>query len=204
MKPLSGKPQLSVIIASYNSGKTIQRCLASLKNQITGNDFEIIVVDSSGDEAAGIVRERFPEVRLYKFPDRKYAGEARNFGISVAGADILAFIDADCTADRNWVDEILKAHQSDYLAIGGSIANGNPYSYVGWAAYFCEFSQWMPGEPTKWLGDISAANMSYKKKAFGQYGRFIEGTYCSDTDFHLRLGRGGTRLRFIPSIHISH
>ncbi len=122
----------------------------------------------------------------------------------MAKGNIIAFIDADCRAERSWVDEILKAHESPYPAIGGAISNGNPESYIGWAAYFCEFSQWMPNTPTGWLTDVAGANMSYKRKVFEKLGPFIEGTYCSDTDFHWRLARLGHHIKFIPSILISH
>ncbi|TLD43546.1 MAG: glycosyl transferase, family 2 [Candidatus Jettenia ecosi] len=199
------KYPLSVIIASYNSGKTIKDCLKSLEDQVSDKDFEVIIVDSSPDDnTAKFIKERFPRVNVYKFQERKYCGDARNFGISVAKGEVIAFIDADCRADSNWVNEIIKAHQSACVAIGGAIANGNPTSYVGWAAYFCEFSQWMPSLHAKWLRDIAGANMSYKREVFKKYGAFIEGTYCSDTEYHWRLEEKGYRLRFVPSILIFH
>lgn len=198
------QPQLSIVIASYNSRDTIERCLKSLRNQNTDGTFEIIVVDSSTDGTAAVVEERFPEVRLYRFSARKFCGDARNWGVSVARGDIIAFIDADCVADDWWVDEILKAHRSDDLAIGGAIANREPANLVGWAAYFCEFSQWMPDTPITWFADVAGANMSYKREVFEELGNFIEGTYCSDTDFHWRLSRTGHRIRFVPSILVFH
>ena len=201
---ISNKPILSVVIASYNSAENIVGCLASLENQSTDKDFEIIVVDSSTDGSAKLVEEKFPGVKLYRFSTRKFCGDARNFGISIAEGEIVAFIDADCIADEDWVNEILKAHKALYPAIGGSIANGNPESYVGWASYFCEFSQWMPNSHDKWLKDIAGANMSYKRNVFEKYGDFIEGTYCSDTDFHWRMWENGHPLRFVSSIHIHH
>ncbi len=45
---------LSVVIASYNSKKTIEDCLNSLKNQNTTQPFEVIVIDSSTDGAADL------------------------------------------------------------------------------------------------------------------------------------------------------
>jgi glycosyltransferase involved in cell wall biosynthesis len=198
------KPQLSVIIASYNPGKLIERCLESLKNQSTDQPFEIIVVDSSSDGVGSLIGKKFPDVRLYQFSERKFCGDARNYGISVAEGKVIAFLDADSRADQNWVDEILKAHQSSYLAIGGAIANGNPESTIGWAAYFCEFSQWMPNAPSKPFKDIAGTNMSYKKRIFEEYGGFIEGTYSSDTEFHWRLEKNGHFLQFVPSILVFH
>lgn len=198
------KPQLSVIIASHNPGKLIERCLESLKNQSTDRPFEIIVVDSSSDGVGSLIGKKFPDVRLYQFSERRFCGDARNFGLSVAQGEIIAFIDADCRAGQNWANQILKAHQSSHLAIGGAIGNANPQSVIGWASYFCEFSQWMPGFPSRNTADIAAANMSYKRRAFEEYGLFIEGTYSSDTEFHWRLGRNKYCLQFFPSILVFH
>ncbi len=199
------KPQLSVIIASYNSEKTIEDCLKSLENQKTDKNFETIVIDSSTDGTATFVEKKFPEVRLYSFSERKFCGDARNFGISVSKAEIIALIDADCTAKEDWIGKVISTHETyNSPAVGGAIANGDTGSYVGWAAYFCEFSQWMPGTHAKYLKDIAGANMSYKRRVFDEFGPFIEGTYCSDTEFHWRLGLANYRLRFVPAILVSH
>ena len=197
-------PELSVIIVSYNAINTIEYCLKSLERQRTKRNFEIIVVDSSTDGTGKWVEKHYPRVRVYRYRERKFPGDARNIGISLAKAEIIAFVDADCLAEQNWIDQILEAHKSQHPVIGGAVGNANPKSYVGWAAYFCEFSQWMPGSRPKWLPDIPTANISYKKEIFHTYGGFIEGTYCSDTDLHWRLGEDGHRLRFIPSILVSH
>ncbi len=77
-------PQLSIIIASYNAEKTIESCLESLENQATDKDFEVIVVDSSPDGTAKLIEEKFPDVNLYRFSERKFPGDARNFGISIS------------------------------------------------------------------------------------------------------------------------
>jgi GT2 family glycosyltransferase len=201
---IDDKPLLSIIIASYHSGNQIGHCLESLKNQKTSKPYEIIVVNSSSDGVGTWIEKRFPGVKLYQFSERKFCGDARNFGLSVARGQIIAFMDADCRAEPDWVDNILKAHQSPHLAIGGAIANGNPESLVGWAAYFCEFSQWMPGFPPRRMADIAGASMSYKRRVFEEHGLFIEGTYSSDTEFHWRLREKGQDLVFVPSILTFH
>jgi len=199
-----GKPKITVIIASYNSRKTIEYCLNSLEEQASSISFEIIVVESSNDGIDEFINNNFPQVKVCNLSERKFPGDARNIGISKAKEEIIAFIDADCRAEKNWIEEISMAHDSSYPAIGGVIANANPGSYVGWAAYFCEFSRWMPGTPPGWMGDIAGANMSYKRAVFDRYGSYIEGTYCSDTDFHWRLRKDGNQLRFVPSILVYH
>lgn len=198
------KPELSVIVASYNSKHTIADCLESLRRQETSQSFETIVIDSSSDGTDLFVARHFPEVLQLHFAERKYPGDARNAGVTQARADIVAFIDTDCIADGKWVNEILKAHKNSAMIIGGPIGNADPSGYVGWAAYFCEFSEWMPGAPRRWLTNMATANVSYKKEAFEKFGTFIEGTYGSDTDFNWRLGRAGHRVLWQPEIYVVH
>jgi glycosyltransferase involved in cell wall biosynthesis len=197
-------PRLSVVIASYNSAGMIENCLASLRGQVTEAEFEVIVVDSSTDGAADGLEARFPGLRLLRFRERKYPGDARNHGVAAARAPIVAFLDADCLAAAHWVERVLRAHDGPDPAIGGSIANAEPAGAAGWASYFCEFSQWMPGGHGRLMEDIAEANMSYKKWVFDNYGEFLTDTYCSDTEFHWRLEAGGVQLRWEPAIEIAH
>jgi len=194
----------SVVIASYNARSTIEKCLESLEHQRGPGVSEVIVIDSSTDGTAEIVAQRFPWVRLLSFLERKFPGDARNFGVSQSKSELLAFIDADCIADPHWIDEIVKAHQSQSLVIGGAIDNGDPKSYVGWAYYFCEFSQWMPGLPKGQANEIPTCCLSLTREAFDKYGPFLERIYSSDTAFHWKLGRDGHKPLFNPAIKVSH
>ncbi len=66
--------KLSIIIASYKSQNTIKKCLQSLENQMK-NEIEVIVVDSGNDGTAEIISQTFPQVKLYKFSERKFPGD---------------------------------------------------------------------------------------------------------------------------------
>jgi glycosyltransferase involved in cell wall biosynthesis len=196
-------PKLSVVIACFRSRGTIESCLRSLERQ-TCSLHEVIVVDSGGDGTAHLIARQFPWVRLLAFDERKYPGDARNAGIRHATGEIIAFLDADCVADDNWAREIMLAHEESDAIIGGSVANANPESYVGWAAYFCEFSLWMPAGAPRRMTDVPTLSLSMKRWAFDKYGPFLEGTYCSDTAFNWRAGQDGIFPLFQPSIRVSH
>ena len=84
-------------------------------------------------------------------------------------------------------------HKGDVQAVGGAIENVGWGSAVSWGAYFTEFSQWMPGQPACWIEDVAGANMSYRRELLADVGRFIEGTYCSDTELHWRLAERSRR-----------
>jgi glycosyltransferase involved in cell wall biosynthesis len=200
---MTGAP-ISAIVASYNAGETIAACLDSLQNQRQEGILEIIVVDSSEDGTAEIVSRRFPEIRLFVCKGRKYPGDARNIAVSHAKGEILAFIDTDCVASPTWAREIVRAHGGPDPVIGGTIDNANPESTVGWAAYLCEFSQWMPNTPGGPAVELPACVLSVKRRVFDAYGPFLEGILSADSAFNWRLAEGGVRRLLVPSIRISH
>lgn len=201
----TSSPALSVIIASYKSHRTIERCLASLIAQTTEHPFEIILVDSTEDESVKRISERFVAVRLIRSSGRLYPGSARNLGIKTAKAPVIAFVDADCTVPSGWVDLVLSAQaRPGWQAIGGAVENDPAAGATAWASYFCEFSHWMPCGGSREMPDIAGASMTYKRMVFDQYGVFIDNTYCSDSEYHWRLARNGLTLLFDPSIRVVH
>ena len=173
--------KVSVIVPAYNARATITDCLGALEDQSLRDECEIIVVDSSTDDTAAVVAEMFPEVRLFTFPERRFPSSARNFAVSQARGEIIAFTDADCVVAPGWLGEIIGAHRSDLPVIGGAIDNGSPESYIGWVYYFCEFNQWMPRARRGLVSEIPTCCLSMKRAAFDRYGPFLDGTYCSDT-----------------------
>lgn len=197
-------PIVSVVIASYMPGTDIDRCLRSLLDQQTNIPFDITVVESSANSTAARIAHAFPTVKVIAKDRRCFCGEARNIAIQQSRGDIIAFIDCDCTVPHDWVERVIAAHHNPAPAIGGAIANGTPDSITGTGAYLCEFSAWLPGQPAGVMRDIAGASMTYKRRIFREHGSFIEGTYCSDTEFHWRLRRAGTPIIFDPDIRITH
>ena len=168
-------------------------------------NFEVIIVDSSTDNSCDIIEQKYENIYIYKFKNRKYPESARNIGIKKSLGEIIAFIDADCIAEKYWLKEIVENHNKyPDLVIGGAVGNGNKKTNTGWAAYFSQLSCLMPGGRRRWIGNMGAANISYKKRVFELFGYYLEGTYSADTEFHWRLVQSGYRLLFIPSIVVYH
>jgi GT2 family glycosyltransferase len=199
------RPSLTVIVVSWNSRRTIRRCLESLAGQ-TWRDFHTILVDSGTDGAAELARRQFPSVHVIGLSERKYPGDARNIGCRAADSDVIAFLDSDCVADPDWAERIVEAHeQCPDLIIGGSVGLFTPAGPISTATYFTEFSIWMPRQGTRsYVPVIPTCCWSMKRMAWEQFGPFLEGTYCSDTDLNWRAAAAGHRPLFDPSIRVSH
>ncbi len=198
---------ISVIIPSYNSEKTIARCLLSLKTQTYEGEYEIIVVDSSIDRTPEIVKDRFPEVDFYHFEQKTDPGTARNYGVQKSHGSIICFIDSDCEAASDWLEQLVAIHESyPYEAVGGSVENGNePDAEIAWAGYMAEFREFLPEYPAREVDHIPTCNISYKRSVFEQIGLFDARFYPQeDLEFNYRLRQAGGKIFFIPTAKIFH
>ena len=103
-------PYFSVVIPAYNAEQTIVEALESVLAQ-TETDFEVIVIDDgSTDETLHVLLKRFAgneRIRIASQPNSGVA-VARNFGVSEAHGELIAFMDADDI----WHPEKLARHAS--------------------------------------------------------------------------------------------
>ncbi|NLE91002.1 MAG: glycosyltransferase family 2 protein [Elusimicrobia bacterium] len=97
----------SVVVAVYNGSSVIERCLGSLLAQECREGLEIIVVDNgSSDGTPGIVRERFPRVRLLEKGGNLGAAAARNLGISASRGEWVFTFDCDTAAGKGFFSAV--------------------------------------------------------------------------------------------------
>jgi glycosyltransferase involved in cell wall biosynthesis len=197
---------ISVVIPSYNSEKTIDKCLQSLRKQSHTGHYEIILVDSSTDRTPEIVSLNHPEIKYIHLAEKTDPGTARNMGVAEARGDIIALIDSDCVADQDWLDRIYDAHQGNINAVGGAVLNGNGKGdLVGLAGYIAEFREFIPGQPKREATHIPTCNISYRKRVFDAYGGFQREYYPQeDLVFNYKLHSAGEKIIFDPSIQVYH
>jgi GT2 family glycosyltransferase len=195
---------VSVVIPSFNSYKTILACLESLMAQ-TAAPYEIIVVDSSTDDTPHLIRQHFPQVHLKYVAQQMFPGPARNLGVELAEGLIVAFIDADCIAVPDWVQRIAETHDNQHLVVGGSVDVGNPSSVVAWAGQMFEFREFLPSETARYVAHIPTCNISYRRALLSVYGGFPNAYYPQeDLLFNYMLVQAGVKIWFDPQIGVRH
>ena len=102
--------KVSVIIAAYNVGLYIERCMDSIVNQ-TLKDIEIIVVnDGSTDDTLEKLLIYANKDNRVKIVDKKNEGimEARKSGLDAASGEFLMFVDGDDWIDINACEKLYK------------------------------------------------------------------------------------------------
>jgi cellulose synthase/poly-beta-1,6-N-acetylglucosamine synthase-like glycosyltransferase len=94
--------EFSIIVPTYMEEGCIEKCLRSITEQrYTRSEFEIIVSDArSTDHTADIARQYADSVLV---EDREGIACGRNVGAKKARGDILVFVDADATLDRDFL-----------------------------------------------------------------------------------------------------
>ena len=203
-RPGTRDPVISVVVAAYNSRARIHRALDSLREQVVGEPYEVIVVDSGDDDCAAYVSAAYPEARLIRSERRLYPGAARNAGIRAARGRYVAFLPDDCVADRHWLRRRLAKHREGFAAVGGAITNGTPRSLVGSACYYREYSALIPSEPILAEQEVPHC-LSLERTLFERLGLYPEDIRTGeDTVFGGRLLATGVEIGFDAGIRIAH
>jgi len=111
--------KVSVVICTYGGREDYLRsCIESLKNQTSQPSEVILVVDT--EEEKKRYSTDFPDMKVIS-SEKKGLAAARNRGIEASTGDVIAFIDDDAVADRNWIFEVVKSFNSDVMVVGGPV-----------------------------------------------------------------------------------
>jgi GT2 family glycosyltransferase len=117
-------PPVSVVVGTRERPELLARCLRSLC-AVAYPDFEIIVADN----AAATARTRDvavacddPRVRYVHSPT-KGVSAARNLGVAVSEAEIIAFVDDDVVVDPAWLTGLVRGfgRRSDVGLVTGLV-----------------------------------------------------------------------------------
>ena len=167
-------PRLSVIVACTHSRLDLELVLSSLRGQEGADGLEIIVVDSSGDEAANQSIVQDEGVLTLRFPRGTPLPALWGAGIRQSRGAIIAVTDACSVPDRRWVLSTQAAHESSDLIVGGAVDPMPQRSLVDWAAYFCEYGQFMLPLTGGDVSELPGNNIAFKRAALDKGTQFVE------------------------------
>lgn len=204
-RPLAKTPPVSVIVCSYNGGKTLAACLDSL-GKLNYPDYEVILVDDGSTDDTAYIAAQFPNVR-YIHQGNQGLSHARNTGAAAAHGQVLAYTDSDCMPDADWLYYLIGTlTSSDYAGVGGPNITPPAENWV----QACVAAA--PGGPSHVLltdtvaEHIPGCNMAFYKWAFETIGGF-DPEYRKagdDVDFCWRLQQAGCVIAFSPTAMVWH
>lgn len=179
-------PIISVVIAAYNSVRTIEKCLTSIKDQTYPN-IDIIVIDSLYYEKKKQKKSK-EIIQKYAryFQDGPERSIQRNRGISAAKGEYILIIDQDMYLTPTVIEECYKElNNKNYIALTIpeiSIGTGFWTKCVALERYVSTFLE---------NGMNECCRVFRKKDAIevGCYDQTIVGV--EDSDFHYKMKTRG-------------
>lgn len=190
-------PQISYIVATYNSESTIRKCLDCLHLQ-KDVDIEVIVVDGGSlDGTTKIVKEYAGLITHFLSEHDSGIYEAWNKGVRLSSSPWIAFVGSDDYLNENAARVLLhegeKSSECEYVSAKVNVVDvdgkllktiGKPWS---WATF----------RRTCWVAHVGSL---HKKELFDRHGYFDEGfAICGDYEFLLRA-KGDLKATFVDYI----
>jgi len=103
-----GRALVSVVVPTRNSGRTIERCIASLRTQ-TWPAVELLVIDNWSSDGTWELASRLADVAVRAGPERS---TQRNLGIARAAGEWVLWIDSDMMLGPEVVKRALAAGEA--------------------------------------------------------------------------------------------
>jgi len=101
--------KISIIVACYNSNKTIKKTIKSLENQRYSNYEAIIVDGGSTDNTVELIKSfKISNIKIISKPD-KGIGDAWNKGLKLCKGNIIGILNSDDYYEKNIFSKIEKS-----------------------------------------------------------------------------------------------
>ncbi|MGN8050894.1 glycosyltransferase family 2 protein [Curtobacterium sp. 22159] len=181
---------------------------------------EVVVVIDHEPELFARATARWPGLHVVENTEERGLSGARNTGVALTDADVVAFLDDDATADEDWLGHLLAAlDDPDVVGVGGRATPSWPDA-TGAGPYPDELL-WIVGCSYRGLpetpGDVRnviGSSMAFRRGAILLAGGFRSGIGrvgnqplgCEETEMCIRIAqaRPGARIRHEPRSNVSH
>ncbi|RWH72787.1 glycosyltransferase family A protein [Mesorhizobium sp.] len=180
---MAERPDLAVVVIGFQAPAELRGAVRSVLDQ--NIPLEIVVVNSGGGNAKGLLAHAGIHVRVIDVEERLFAGAARNRGVAATKAPFIAFLADDCLACPRWAEVRLLRHREGASAVASAVANSHPRNPIACAAYLVTYMRRLPGLPAE---KAQRYGVSFDRTLFERYGVFNERMRSGeDTEFMARL-----------------
>jgi GT2 family glycosyltransferase len=218
---------LSVIVPSFRRSEALALCLDDLSAQQTNKRFEVVLVlQAYAAGEADALRRRFDAkltLQVAEFDAGLGTSRARNTGLEMSRAPIVAFLDDDVRLPRGWVTAMVSFYDDPTLGgVGGfvdhpghyNVARNAMYRLLGitagrykidWGGFNVGPANHTPEDQrAEWL---SGGNMSFRRSVIQAVGGFDEALgsfWHEDVDVTHRVVKSGWNVISSRRVAVEH
>lgn len=214
---LPGRPKVSILIPTRNGRELLERCVTSVVERSTYDNFELVVVDNQSDDPATLEYLAVLPGRVLRFPHEFNYARQVNLAAASVEADALLFLNNDTevrTAD--WIERLLEHAmrpevgavgprlylpsgevQHEGIIVGAWRGHANSIEWGNW---------WRMGDLLRDVSAVTGACMMTRPGAFWRVGGYDERLRVAynDVDYCLRLHQAGYQVVYVPDAQVVH
>jgi len=205
-------PTVDIIIAAKNEARLIGSCLEALERQDYPHELlQIYVVDNGSTDETARVADRHTGVNVSR-AEKPGAASARNAGLRQSSGELVAFLDAHCVVDRNWVGVMADNFKTAVLGgcqgyIENRSINERVQKYLDESGSLSNeriIEDTVSGKRNIYPWILSGSCM-YRREALDVAGFFNEELRaCEDVDLAWRVVLSGYQLGYVPHARLIH
>ena len=210
-------PAVSIIVPAHNEEATIEKCLASLENMdYPSNKLDIILInDGSTDGTKKIMGNHVQKSKYtFKYLETEGVGapKARNIGLKKAKGEHVAFTDADCVVEKDWLRNLIKNFSDGVVSVGGpNITPEDDTEFAKCVGIVLSIlsktgSRYASiADKRKEIFHNPTCNVIYRKDVIEEVGGFNENLVnCEDEELDYRIRERGHIILYTPEAKVYH
>lgn len=191
--------ELSVVVASVESARSLRDCLSSLRTAVAGLDAEIIVTDASRDASASIAAAELGEDAVIRCAPGALTPELWAVGIARTTGRTVVLTTGHFVVERSWALRLMAAITGAVKGAAGSLALLEETAATDWAVFYLRYAEFLV-EPDRLLPGISmipADNAAYDGESIRRHVS-ATGDGFWEVEFHRELHGAGAQLAIVP------
>lgn len=192
---------VTVLIPTWNSAKTIKKCIDSVLALDYPVDRVLVVDGHSTDGTRSILAKYGPKIDVMQIEGP--VPVAWNFGLKHINTDYVAFTDSDCEVATNWLRKLMLGFNDEKYVVATAGFCGTPETdnklqkVIGLELEqrFKQFPRYISRAPTM---NLCVRTELAKKLKFNE--KIVT---SSEVDFGWRLSRVG-KIKYVPEAKVVH
>lgn len=211
--------KVSIIIPVYNQWEYTYNCLASIKKNTEGINYEIILIDDVSDDETVNISKYIENITVVRNKSNMGFLKNCNHGARLAKGKYIHFLNNDTNVQKNWLSSLLDLIELDEKIgiVGSKLVYPDGILQEAGGIVWKDASGWNfgrmddPEKPeynyVKEVDYISGASIMIKKELWNDIKGFDERyvpAYCEDSDLAFEVRKRGYKVMYQPFSCVVH